>query len=88
MMDSIVSINLKSVQYILASNNLGAGTILEESGQVRVFLDSEPTAIMAMHTAASQLEAATGRVVHLELKSNLGAAQLAQLERVGTAVES
>ncbi|MFJ1470256.1 hypothetical protein [Massilia orientalis] len=43
---------------------------------------------MAMHTAASQLEAATGRVVHLELKSNLGAAQLAQLERVGTVVES
>jgi hypothetical protein len=87
MMSSIVSINLKSVQQILASNNLGAGTILEEGGQVRVFLDSEPTAVMAMHTAASQLEAATGRVVHLELKSNLGAAQLAQLERVGTVVE-
>ena len=86
-MNSIISINLKSVQQILGSNNLGAGTILEEGGQVRVFLDTEPTAVMAMHTAASQLEAATGRVVHLELKSNLGAAQLAQLERVGTIVE-
>lgn len=85
-MNSIISINLKSVQKILSSNNLGGGTILEEGEQVRVFLDSEPTAVMAMHTAASQLEAATGRVVHLELKSNLGPAQLAQLERAGTVV--
>lgn len=86
-MNTIASINLRTVQQIFGSNNLGAGTILEEGGQVRVFLDSEPTAVMSMHTAASQLEAATGRVVHLELKSNLGAAQLAQLERLGTVVK-
>jgi hypothetical protein len=85
-MNSIVSINMKTVQQILASNNLGSGTLLEEGGQLRVFLDGEPTAVMAMHTAASELKAATGRVVHLDLKSNLGPAQLAQLERMGTVV--
>jgi hypothetical protein len=86
-MSSIVSINLKSVQQILSQNNLGSGLLLEEGNQLRVFLNSEPTAVMAMHTAASQLETATSRVVLLELKSNLGAAQLSQLERLGTVIE-
>jgi len=86
-MNSIVSINLKTVQQILRSNKLGGGVLLEEGEQLRVFLDSEPTAVMATHTAASQLEAATGRVVHLELKSNLGPAQQDQLERLGTVFE-
>lgn len=87
-MNSIVSINLKSVQQILRSNKLGSGTLLEEGGQIRVFLDGEPTAVMAIHNAASELEAATGRAVHIDLKSNLGAAQLAQLQRLGTVLEA
>jgi len=87
-MNSIVSINLKTVQQIIASNNLGGGVLLEEGEQLRIFLDSEATAVMAMHTAASQLEAATGRVVHLDLRSNLGAAQQDQLKRLGTVFEA
>lgn len=85
-MSSIVNINLKTVQQILIANNLGRGTLLEEANELRVFLDNEPRAVMAMHTAASQLEAATGRAVQLELKSSLGPAQQAQLDRLGTVV--
>lgn len=85
-MNSIVNINVKTVQQILSANNLGRGTLLEEASEIRVFLDNEPKGVMAMHTAASQLEAATGRAVQLELKASLGPAQLAQLDRLGTVV--
>lgn len=85
-MNSIVNINVKTVQQILSVNNLGRATLLEEASELRVFLDNEPKAVMAMHTAASQLEAATGRAVQLDLKSSLGPAQLAQLDRLGTVV--
>lgn len=85
-MNSIVSINAKAVQQILSANNLGTGMLLEEEGKLRVFLDSEPTAVLAMDAAASQLETATGRLVDIGLKSSLSPAQQTQLERVGTAV--
>jgi hypothetical protein len=86
MMSSISSINLKTVGHILAQNNLGSGTLLEDAGELRIFLDNEPKSVMAMHLVASQLEATTGRVVDVDLKSNLGPAELAQLERSGTVV--
>lgn len=83
-MSSIVSINAKTVSQILAQNNLEGGTLLEEAGELRIFLDNEPKSVMTMHVVTSQLESATGRVVEVGLKSNLGPAELAQLERAGT----
>lgn len=85
-MTSIVSIYATTVQKVLGANNLGSGILLEESDELRIFLDIEPTAVLAAHFATSELEIATGRVVQLELKSSLGPTQQAQLERIGTPV--
>lgn len=85
-MNSIVSINAKTVQQILEQNNLGSAMLLEEEGELRIFLDNEPKAVMAVHMATSQLETATGRAVQVGLKSSLGPAEVAQLERAGTAI--
>jgi len=60
--------------------------LLVEEGKLRIFIDQEPAAVLAVHQATSELERATGAIVEIGLKSSLGPAQLAQLERAGSAI--
>jgi len=82
-MNSIVNITSKPARQILDAHGLGRATLLDEAGELRIFLDNEPTSVMAMHVATSELEAATGRVVQISTKASLGPAEQAQLDRVG-----
>ncbi|MDK6076214.1 hypothetical protein [Massilia varians] len=85
-MTTVVSLNAEAVRRILDSNNLGPGMLLVEEGKLRIFIDQEPAAVLAVHQATSELERATGAIVEIGLKSSLGPAQLAQLERAGSAI--
>lgn len=85
-MTTIVNITSKPARKILDTHALGRATLLDEAGELRIFLDNEPPSVMAMHVATSELEAVTGRVVQMSSRSNLGPAEQAQLDRVGTAI--
>ncbi|MGX9221788.1 hypothetical protein ACWV27_25825 (plasmid) [Massilia varians] len=85
-MTTVVSLNAEAVRRILDANNLGSGVLLVEKGKLRIFLDQEPTAVLAVHQATSELEKATCAVVEIALKSNLGPAQLVRLEKAGSPI--
>lgn len=85
-MTTVVSLNAEVVRRILDANNLGAGVLLVEESKLRIFLDQEPTAVLAVHQATSELEKATGAVVEIALKSSLGPAQLVRLEKAGSPI--
>lgn len=85
-MTTVVSLNAEAVRRILDVNNLGSGVVLVEEGKLRIFLDREPSAVLAVHQASSEMEKATGAVVEIALKSSLGPAQLVRLEKVGSSI--
>lgn len=85
-MTTVVSLNAETVRRILDVNNLGSGMLLVEDGKLRIFLDQEPAAVLAIHQATSELEKATGAVVEIGLKSSLGPAQLVRLEKAGSPI--
>ena len=85
-MTSIVTITSKPVRQILDAHQLGAATVLDEAGELRIFLHAEPASAMEVHVATSELEAATGRVVQIATRESLNPAQQAQLDRVGTVI--
>lgn len=85
-MTSIVTITSKPARQILDTHQLGAATLLDEAGELRIFLHTEPASAMEVHVAMSELEAATGRVVQISTRESLNPAQQAQLDRVGTVI--
>jgi len=85
-MTSITNIISKPARQILDAHNLGAATLLDEAGELRIFLHTEPGSVMPVHLATSELEAATARVVQIASRESLNPAQQAQLDRVGTVI--
>lgn len=85
-MTSIVTITARPAKQILDAHHLGAATVLDEAGKLRIFLHAEPSSAIEVHLATSELEAATGCVVEIAARANLNPAQQAQLDRVGTII--
>lgn len=85
-MNSIVTITSKPARQILDAHHLGPATLLDEAGELRIFLHSEPASAMEVHMATSELEAATGRVVQIATRESLNPAEQAQLDRAGTVI--
>lgn len=85
-MSSIVNITSKPARQILDAHGLGRAMLLDDAGELRIFLDNEPATVMAVHVATSELEVVTGRVVQIAPKASLGAAEQARLDRVGTVI--
>lgn len=85
-MSSIVTITSKPARQILDAHRLGVATLLDEAGELRIFLHTEPASAMEVHVATSELEAATGRVVQISTRESLNPAEQAQLDRVGTII--
>ena len=65
-MTTVVSLNAEAMRRILDSNNLGPGMLLVEEAKLRIFIDQEPAAVLAVHQATSELERATGAIVEVE----------------------
>lgn len=85
-MNRIVNITSKPARQILDAHQLGAATLIDEAGELRIFLHAEPGSAMAVHMATSELEAATSRVVQISTRESLNPAEQAQLDRVGTVI--
>jgi len=85
-MSSIATITSKPARQILDAHQLGAATLLDEGGELRIFLHTEPASAMEVHVATSELETAIGRVVQISTRESLNPAEQVQLDRVGTAI--
>jgi hypothetical protein len=69
----------RQIRTALDKHALGAARFVEEGGDVKIFLEQDPSSTLSTHVAMSDLEQAIGRPVRISSSSELTPAQRVQL---------